>query len=63
MTLEEVREAIDRRVAYYAHPAADPEEGVITGCSPRYAFVLYDADRSDPKWPSKATAPEALVLL
>lgn len=58
MTIDEVREAIGRKVVYRSRPDAEPEEGVIVANSTRYAFVRFAAE-----YGAKATPPEYLTLL
>jgi len=59
MTLEDAREHVGDKVTYDAGcDRCQPEEGVITSVSRRFAFVRYGAD-----YGSKATDPAMLTLL
>ena len=57
ITLEDARANVGRGVVYHPTPRT-VEQGVITGVSRTYVFVLYDGDQQ-----AKATAPEALDWL
>ena len=58
MTLDEARTLIGSGVVYQPHPAAYPEDGVVTGVSDYYVFVRYAND-----WGSKATRAQDLTPL
>lgn len=54
MTLEDATENIGMDVLYRAHPAARPEQGIITAVRLPWVFVQY---RPDPPNSPKATDP------